>query len=140
MKKINFILCIVISICFLTGCAYSNLSVMDIQNRTTDKITRSSSYWSGIQKGDRFEVEEGDEINFDIEIEKGSVTFILKDNEGNEVYTVTKEAEYNGTETYTAEKQGTLWLTEKGNSFKGKYEITREKSAENEMEETSKNI
>ena len=124
IKKVSMMWNIIFSICLLTGCAYSNLSVMDIANRKEGSIKRSCSYWSGIQAGDRITLEKGEEIHFYVEMEKGSVTFILKDSEGNEVYSVTKEGEYTGTETYTAEKSDKLKLTEKGASFKGSYEIT----------------
>ncbi len=124
MKKTIFMIHMILIICLMTGCAYYNVSAMNVVNETDNKITRKSSYWSGLQKGDRLEVDEGERINFYIEMEKGSVSFVLKDSEGNEVFTTTKEGTYSGTESYVAEKEDTLWLTEKGKGFKGKYEIT----------------
>lgn len=121
----------VLMICLMTGCTYYNVSAINVENRKENSITRSSSYWSGLQKGDRLEVNEGEVVNFNIEMEKGNVTFILEDSEGKEVFTVTKEGAYSGTETYVSEKTETLWLTEKGKGFKGKYEIIWGEEEEN---------
>lgn len=131
VKKIILLFYIILLVCLMTGCAYYNVSFVDVENRTENRINRKSSYWSGLQKGDRLEVKEGEKINFNIEMEKGSVTFILEDSEKNEVFTVTKEGTYSGSEIYVAEETDTLWLTEKGKGFKGKYEITWGKSEEN---------
>ena len=124
VKKVNTVCSMMILICLLTGCAYSNFSVMNMESKDEGSIGRSSSYWSGIQIGEIISLKEGEEIHFYIEMEKGSVNFILKDSEGNEIYSVEKEGEYKGTETYTAKKSEKLWLTEKGSGFKGSYEIT----------------
>ena len=124
MRKFSFLVIMVFLIGLLEGCAYANFSVMDVRNREEGSTGRTCTYWSGVQTGDRITVKEGEEVRFQVDMEKGSVTFILKDSEGNEVYSVTKEGEYSGTETYTAEKDEKLWLTEKGSGFKGNYKIT----------------
>ncbi len=137
MRKFSFFAVTVFLIGLLTGCAYANFSVMDINDREEGSIGRKSSYWSGVQMGDRITAKEGEEICFQIEMEKGSVTFALKDGEGNEVYSVTKEGEYSGTVKYIAEKDEKLWLTEKGSGFKGSYKITWGKQEGTDGEENA---
>lgn len=124
MKKISAIGCMFLLACLLTGCSFwDTLSASNIGAAAENKISRSSFYWSGVQIGTKITVNEGEEISFDMDMEKGSVTFILKDDQGNDVYSLEKEGEYSGTEIYTAEKSETLWLTEKGKHFKGAYKI-----------------
>ncbi len=123
MKKNSIILCLFMIIFFLCGCSYSNISIMNMESAAEGCIKKSSVYWSGIQKGHKIYLDEGDEINFYIEMEKGSVTFSLKDIDNKEVFSLTKEDEFKGNEIYKAQESGILWLIEKGENFKGKYEI-----------------
>lgn len=124
MKKISSIGYLFLLVCLLTGCSFSaNVSAFSMETARENSVSRSSSYWSGIQMGSKIAVNEGEEIRFHIEMEKGSVAFTLKDSDGNDIYTLTKEGEYSGTETYTAEADETFWLVEKGVHFKGTYRI-----------------
>ncbi len=124
MKKSNITLCLLMLILLLCGCSYSNILLMNMEGKSEGCIKRSVAYWSGIQKGDKIFINKGDEINFYVEMEKGRITFLLKNSDNEEVFSLIREGEFNGTEKYIAEESGILWLTEKGEKFKGKYEIT----------------
>ncbi len=138
MKKIGLFFSITLLLYCLTGCSFHfNVSVASQNNDIKSIASRSAIYWSGIQTGRKIELNEGDEVQFDINLEKGTVFFVLKDEDDNDIYTLEKEAEYSGTETYTAQNDEILWLTEIGKSFKGSYKITVNSSTETEEESES---
>jgi len=59
---------------------------------------------------------------YEVEMEKGSLSIVLEDEEGNEVYTLEKEGAFSGTEQYTG-TAGNLKVIQKGEGFSGRYRV-----------------
>lgn len=136
-RKICFVISLLIVIVGITGCS-TDVAVINIQNNTNGRISKTAAYWSGVSK-ETIEIvnNESREISFDINMEKGSVTFILENMDGEEVYTLTRDGECIVTETFTFTEEGKYILNQKGDKFSGKYKITWN-DEKGELEEESK--
>lgn len=124
-KLAVFSFCLLMLMFALSGCTVSSdVSVMDIEKETDGNITRSAMYWSGVTEHNLKVEEDNKEIKIGFDMEEGSVTFIIENSNGEEVYSVAREGECSEVLSFTAEESGTYRIIEKGKKFKGSYEIT----------------
>lgn len=131
-RKVSCLLCMTVLVFTLTGCNISTFSIMSSESNTDGRITKKSSYLSGLNIQKIIIKENEDKtINFNIEMEKGSLKLILKDSEGNQVYTLKKDGKSSENDSFTAEKSGTYDLSVETEGFSGSYEITWGNSSEN---------
>lgn len=134
MRKRVLIISVFFLIFILSGCNYFNVSVANVTNSEEGKISRKSSFWSGFSDKYIAIEEEGQEINFVIDMKEGKVTFVLINSEKEEVYSLTREGECKETITYKVEESGRYILREKGSRFKGSYEIMWSNKADSDSD------
>lgn len=127
MKRKNLLLFVtVILLSFLlTGCDYVNTAVVNIRNNGEGKLGRSSVWWSGVSENEIIIEDNGSkDITFAVNMKKGKLTLELKDSEGEEVYSLSREGKCSETIVFTADDSGRYTLMEKGKKFSGSYQIT----------------
>lgn len=120
-RKIGSLFMVLIAVLMMTGCT-SNTALVNIEKKSDNTLGRSCVLWTGTYE-DTIEIEEAGDIIFSVDMKEGKVTFILQNSAGEEVYSLSKEGEFTGSVTYTAEKSEKYVLIQKGEKFKGSYKV-----------------
>lgn len=123
-KLTGVILILLVLTLALGGCDIISVASVNGQQESENSRSRQSESWSGISVNN-FTIQEGQtkEVVFQVNLGNGSVEFTLQNQEGEEVYTLSKEEAEATKDVFEVESAGEYTLIEKGKKFSGAYSI-----------------